>query len=67
LDVEAELSVRRGAQRDRNWAGSEAQAVHRHRYLPAERLYLAEVDPLRLVDVAIDNSTFDRPRILRVR
>jgi hypothetical protein len=28
----------------------------------AERLYLAEVDPLRLVDVAIDNTVFDQPR-----
>jgi uridine kinase len=29
----------------------------------AERLYLAEVDPLRLADVVIDNTVFDQPRI----
>jgi uridine kinase len=64
LDVDAETSVERGAERDRSWAGSEAEAVHRDRYLASERLYLAEVDPLRLVDVVIDNSAFDRPRIV---
>jgi uncharacterized protein (TIGR02453 family) len=31
------------------------------RYLVAERLYIEEVDPIRLVDVVIDNSRFDRP------
>jgi uridine kinase len=38
--------------------------VHRDRYLVAERLYIEEVDPIRLVDVVIDNSTFDRPQIV---
>jgi uridine kinase len=65
LHVEPRVSLRRGAQRDRAWAGSEAEAVHRNRYLAAERLYIDEVDPIRLVDVVIDNSRFDRPRILR--
>jgi hypothetical protein len=37
------------------------------RYLVAERLYIDEVDPIRLVDLVIDNSTFDRPRILLER
>jgi uridine kinase len=39
--------------------------VHHDRYLVAERLYLAEVEPLRLVDVVIDNTTFDQPRLRR--
>jgi uridine kinase len=64
LDIDPQQSIRRGAARDQDWAGSEAEAVHRDRYLPAEQLYLAEVDPLRLVDVVIDNSDFARPRIL---
>jgi uridine kinase len=64
LKIEPQLSLQRGAQRDQAWAGSEAEAVHRDRYLVAERLYLEEVDPVRLVDVAIDNSAFDRPWIL---
>ncbi|MFF3992073.1 hypothetical protein ACFYX8_02025 [Streptomyces cyaneofuscatus] len=27
LDVDAELSVRRGAERDQNWAGSDAKSL----------------------------------------
>jgi uridine kinase len=66
LDVDEQTSVRRGADRDQGWAGAQAEAVHRDRYLVAERLYLAEANPLRLVDVVIDNTVFDRPRMLRV-
>ncbi|MFI6002939.1 uridine kinase [Streptomyces sp. NPDC051366] len=64
LDVDAELSVRRGAERDQNWAGSDAESIHRNRYLVAERIYLDEVDPLPRMDAVIDNSVFDRPRLL---
>lgn len=42
LDIDPELSVWRGARRDQSWAGTEAEAVHRNRYLAAEigpRLY----------------------------
>ena len=67
LQVEPDTSLRRSAQRDREWAGSEAEALHRDRYLAAERLYVDEVEPIRLADIAIDNSTFQRPRILFVR
>jgi uridine kinase len=64
LEIDPQQSIRRGAARDQGWAGSEAEAVHRDRYLPAEELYLAEVDPLRLVDVVIDNRDFDRPFVV---
>ncbi|MEU6880391.1 hypothetical protein [Streptomyces sp. NPDC046712] len=64
LDVDAELSVRRGAERDQNWAGSDAESIHRDRYLAAERIYLAEVDPLPRMDALIDNTDFARPRVL---
>ncbi|MDQ0986177.1 uridine kinase [Streptomyces sp. V2I9] len=64
LDVDAELSVRRGAVRDRNWAGSDAESIHRDRYLVAERLYLAEVDPLPRMDAIVDNTDFARPRVV---
>ncbi len=59
--------MRRGTDRDGDWAGAEAEALHRDRYHVAERLYLAEVDPLQRVDIAIDNTSFDRPRIVRER
>ncbi|MFE7774593.1 uridine kinase [Streptomyces sp. NPDC057445] len=64
LRVDAELSVRRGAERDQDWAGSEAESIHRDRYLVAEEIYLREVDPLPMADVVIDNSVFARPRLM---
>ncbi|MFY9806018.1 MAG: hypothetical protein WCC65_09105 [Pseudonocardiaceae bacterium] len=64
LDVDPETSVRRGAERDQHWAGSEAEILHRTRYLPAECLYLAEVEPVPFADVTIDNTEFDRPIVL---
>jgi uridine kinase len=67
LHVDESTSLRRGTHRDQTWAGVEAQALHRDRYLVAERLYLAEVDPLGLVDVVIDNTVFDWPRMLPAR
>jgi uridine kinase len=65
LEVSPETTARRGAERDQDWAGSEAETLHRERYLPAEGLYVAEVDPLRLADVVIDNTAFSQPQIMR--
>ncbi|KID31230.1 hypothetical protein HQ32_01048 [Prauserella sp. Am3] len=65
LDVNPETSVSRGVRRDRQWADTEAETLHRTRYLPAEQLYLAEVDPVPIADVVIDNTVFDKPVILR--
>jgi uridine kinase len=67
LEVDPDVSVRRGARRDEDWAGDAAEALHHERYLVAERLYISEVDPVRLVDVVIDNTLFDRPRIVLER
>ncbi|MCC9307616.1 uridine kinase [Kitasatospora sp. RB6PN24] len=64
LQVDAELSVQRGADRDQDWAGSDAESIHRNRYLVAERIYLQEVDPIPMMDVVIDNSTFASPRVV---
>lgn len=63
LDVDPETSVRRGTDRDQQWAASEAEILHRTRYLPAERLYLAEADPVRRADIVVDNTVFDLPKI----
>lgn len=64
LEVDPDTSAERSTRRDRYWAGSDAETLHRTRYLEAERLYLAEVDPASFVDMVIDNTDFDRPRIL---
>jgi uridine kinase len=65
LEVDADRSVQRGTRRDSGRIGAEAEALHRDRYLPAERLYVAEVDPLGRADVVIDNNDFAAPRLLR--
>ncbi|MEV6727943.1 MULTISPECIES: hypothetical protein [unclassified Streptomyces] len=57
-------TARPGAERDQNWAGSDAESIHRNRYLVAERIYLDEVDPLPRMDAVIGNAAFDRPRLL---
>ncbi len=67
LDVDPELASRRGIARDEAMEGAEAEALHRDRYVPAERLYMAEVDPVGLAQVVIDNTAFGRPRIVRLR
>ena len=66
LDVDPELSVRRGTQRDTELEGDAdaAEALHRSRYLPAEMIYLDEVDPRRAADIVIDNRDFGLPRVL---
>ncbi|MFG1947103.1 uridine kinase [Nonomuraea sp. NPDC048826] len=64
LHVDEELSVARGAARDQDWAGSDAEAVHRDRYLVAERVYLREADPRARVDVVVDNTDFASPYLV---
>jgi len=67
LDVPEDLSVRRGTTRDESRAGAEAEALHRDRYLAAERLYIAEVDPVATADFVIDNTDFGHPVVVRGR
>ncbi len=57
VEIDTELSVRRGVARDAGmYAGAaEAEAVHRTRYLASELLYIEEVDPTSFVDVIVDN------------
>jgi uridine kinase len=67
VEIDAELSVRRGTARDAGIEGGAdaAEALHRERYLAAEELYLEEVDPRSFVEVVVDNTDFVRPRLLR--
>ena len=67
VEIDAELSVRRGTERDTDLEGDplEAEALHRDRYLVGELLYIAEVDPRLFVDIVVDNTDFDRPRLVR--
>jgi uridine kinase len=67
VEIDDELSVQRGVARDAEMLGDarKAEELHRTRYLVGERLYIAEVDPRSLVDVILDNTDFDRPRLVR--
>ena len=69
VEIDPERSVRRGIARDADREGGPeaAEALHRGRYLAAEVLYLEEVDPVSFVEVVIDNSDFELPRLLRVQ
>jgi uridine kinase len=67
IEIDAELSVRRGIERDRSLDREVAEALHRGRYLAGELVYIDEVDPRSFVEVIVDNTEFDRPRVLRPR
>ena len=69
VEIDAELSVRRGIERDAEMEGDAdgAEALHRDRYLAGELLYIDEVDPRSFVDVIVDNTDFDNPRLVRPR
>ncbi len=65
LDVNADVSFERGVRRDAAMEGSaSAERLHRDRYRAAEEIYVAEVDPMSMVDVVIDNTHFSQPRII---
>jgi uridine kinase len=67
IEIDSELSVRRGIERDVEMEGGadEAEALHRDRYLVGELLYIEEVDPRSFVEVILDNTDFDNPRLVR--
>lgn len=66
LDIDTELSIRRGTERDASREGAEAaRALHRDRYAVAEDLYVAEAHAIDIADLVIDNTDFERPILLR--
>ncbi len=67
VEIDAELSVRRGIERDADLEGDAAAAeeLHRDRYLAGELLYMNEIDPRSFVEVLIDNTDFDKPLLVR--
>jgi uridine kinase len=69
LEVSLEEALRRALARDRALFGS-AQATlarYRQRYLPAQRRYLATVQPRRIADLVVDNHDPAAPRLLTSR
>jgi uridine kinase len=69
VEVDADLSVRRGVTRDTEAEGGaeEAAALHRYRYLASELVYIDDVDPRSFVEFIVDNTDFGTPRLVRDR
>jgi uridine kinase len=72
VDIDAEQSLERGVERDltldepvvRAVRREQRLQVYRERYLPAEELYLREVNPMALADIVVDNRDLDVPRLI---
>ena len=67
IDVDVGEALSRGVERDTVMEGGAiaAEALHRDRYQVSESIYMNEVDPAALADVVIENTDFDRPRIIK--
>jgi uridine kinase len=63
--VPVEESIRRGVTRDLDLWASQAQALQRYRerYMPAQAIYRAEMDPEARADIVIDNTDPAYPQI----
>lgn len=58
LHVSGDESLRRGMKRD---GGDAVEQLYRDRYLPAQSIYEAEVDPRKVADIVLDNMDATRP------
>jgi uridine kinase len=67
--VRPEESLRRALVRDRELLGSadDVERRYRTRYLPGQRLYLAEARPLDHADIVVDNDDPLQPRLSEPR
>jgi uridine kinase len=64
VEVDPAIAYQRSLQRDATWMGGEAEARRRHeqRYIPGERLYLEECDPISHADAVIENTNPAAPQ-----
>lgn len=75
VDVDAELGLARGVERDLVFEAPETRdagrerriRVWRERYLPADDAYLRAVDPIALADAVVDNRDPEAPRLRLAR
>lgn len=65
LAVDEEELVARGSERDRLVHGADAERKFRQKFLPAQRAVFAENPPEHLADIIIENTDWDRPRVIR--
>jgi len=67
LDVPFEITIERAVARDARGGGDAAitRGKYEGRYVPGQRLYLDGCRPRDRANIVVDNSVFDRPRIVR--
>ena len=67
IEADFTTTVQRGIARDEEIFGSILKAAHRYRerYVPGQKLYLQESNPLDRADIIIENNQIDTPKILR--
>ena len=67
LDVPFEITVGRAVARDSRGGGDAAitRGKYEQRYVPGQRLYLTQCRPQERADIVVDNSVFERARIVR--
>lgn len=65
VEIDEARIMERGVVRDQAWVGSAAAtaALYTDRYIPSERLYLAEVAPQQHADVIVNNNHIYAPKI----
>lgn len=67
LHADFKDTLQRGVQRDTDRFGSikKTEERYRLRYIPGQKIYLNQVNPLDKADILIDNSILDNPILLR--
>ena len=67
VDVDFDVVLRRGIERDQAWMGSAALTESRYRtkYIPGERMYVEQVRPAARADVVVDNRDPSAPVLHR--
>jgi len=68
IDVNFSQTMTRGMQRDANLYGSVDKAAERYhkRYIPGQKHYHQQANPLDKADILIDNNNLEAPRFIRV-
>ena len=67
LEVPFEVTVERAVARDSRGGGDAAvtRGKYERRYVPGQRLYLERCRPRDCAAIVVENSVFDRPRVVR--
>lgn len=67
VDIPFDLSLERGLERDSHLLGGKELTKEKYlnRYIPGQKLYFSESDPKSFAEFVIDNSSPEKPELLR--